>query len=210
MEEALNTQTQEKPKRSRPRYITIAANIAFGFILLIMAFVVFTLVQSRITGEPPNIAGHQMYIVLGGSMSPAFEAGSLAFLKPVDPKTIETGDIITYTSASGGDGLTTHRVMEVHAEEGGLSFTTRGDANDVNDSAPVLAHNIVGRVEFAVPFAGFVMDFAQTRAGLLSLIMIPGALIIIFELRNLFRYAAQWEAQKAQSRPVPGESEQQS
>jgi hypothetical protein len=54
------------------------------------------------------------------------------------------------------------------------------------------------------------MDFGQSKTGIICLVMIPGALIIIFELRNLFRYAAEWEAGKAakkkqENSPLPEE-----
>lgn len=187
-----------RPVQQQPRYKKVLAyiyNTAFACLLFIMAVIVFSMVQSRLTGGPPHLAGHQMYIVLGGSMSPAFEAGSLAFIEPVEPQHLTAGDIITYSSP-GGSSITTHRIMEVHNEEGRLSFTTRGDANLVNDSNPVLAENVIGRVRLAVPYGGYLMDFAQSRQGILSLIIIPGILIIIFELRYLFRCAAEWEAQK--------------
>lgn len=86
--------------------------------------------------------------------------------------------------------------MQVNTE-GGLSFTTRGDANDVDDPHPVAAADVVGVVKYALPYAGYVMDFGQSKAGIISMVMIPGALIIIFELRNLFRLAAEDEAKKA-------------
>ena len=174
----------------------ILCNGAFALLLLTMVFLVFTMVQSRLIGGPPSVAGYQMYIVQGGSMSPAFEAGSLAFLKPVQSQNIAIGDIITYRSAGGGDTLTTHRVMEVNRDGGSLSFTTRGDANLVNDSLPVYPENIVGRIVYAVPYAGYLMNFGQSKTGIMALVFIPGAFIIAFELRNLFRIAAEWEAQK--------------
>jgi signal peptidase len=186
----------EKKQSALLKVFNILGNTVFILLLLVMAAMIFTMVQSKLTGKPPAVAGHLMYIVLGGSMSPTFEAGSLAFVKPVDPQKLGVGDIITYRTSDDSDLMTTHRIMAVHQEDGGLSFTTRGDANDIDDDAPVLAGDIVGQVNFTVPYAGFLMDFAQTKKGLIALVFIPGALIIIFELRNLFRYAAEHEAEK--------------
>lgn len=86
--------------------------------------------------------------------------------------------------------------MQVNIEDG-LSFTTRGDANDINDPTPVQADKVVGKVRFALPYAGHIMNFGQSKLGMLTLVMIPGVLIIVFELRNLFRLAAEYEAEKA-------------
>lgn len=186
----------KKPRRGWLKACNIVGNVLFFCLLILMVALVASMVQSRIRGGPPQVAGHQMYIVLSGSMSPAFDAGSLAFVQPLPSQDIAVGDIITFRSAGGGDTLTTHRVVQVN-REGGLSFITRGDANDVNDQHPVPAADIVGKVHFALPYAGYVMNFGQSKTGIISLVMIPGVLIIIFELRNLFRLAGEYEAEKA-------------
>ena len=188
--------------RTRPaagrlgKAVNIVGNFLFALMLLIMAVLVFSLVQSRLVGGPPSVAGYQMYIVQGGSMSPTFEAGSLAFLKPVDPRQISVGDIITYRSPADRSSLTTHRVVEINREGTSLSFTTRGDANDVNDQQPVYPENVVGEVVYTLPYLGYLMNFGQTRTGVLALVIVPGILIIIFEIKNLLYYAGQWEKEK--------------
>lgn len=189
----------KKQQKGLNKAFSIVGNLLFFCLLALMVVLVFSMVQSRLRGGPPQVAGHQMYIVLSGSMSPAFEAGSLAFVQPLAPRNIAVGEIITFRSAGGGDTLTTHRVVQVNSE-GGLSFITRGDANDVNDQHPVPAADVVGKVKFALPYAGYVMSFGQSKLGILSLVMIPGILIIVFELRNLFRLSAEYEAEKAAQR----------
>jgi signal peptidase len=187
----------KKRQSGLKKAFNLVENIVFACILIIMVVLVYSMVQSRLSGGgAPRVFGYQMYIVLSGSMSPAFDAGSLILLKPENPENIVEGDIITFRPSSGEGALTTHRVVQVN-RDGGLSFITRGDANDVNDQNPVMADKVVGRVEHAVPYAGYLMDFGQSKTGIISLVMIPGVLIIIFELRNLFRYAAEWEAEKA-------------
>lgn len=181
------------------KFFSVAGNALFFCLLALMVVLVFSMVQSRLRGGPPQVAGHQMYIVLSGSMSPAFDAGSLAFVQPLPTRDIAVGDIITFRSAGGGDTLTTHRVVQVNSE-GGLTFTTRGDANDVNDLYPVPAADVVGKVNYALPYAGYIMSFGQTKTGIISLVMVPGILIIIFELRNLFRLAGEWETEKAEKK----------
>lgn len=196
----INNLNEQKPpeKKQRPflKLANILGNVVFILMLLVMAAIIFTMVQSKMTGKTPAVACHLMYIVLGGSMSPTFEAGSLALVKPVDPQTLGVGDVITYRTRDESALMTTHRIMDVHQEAGQLSFTTRGDANDVNDSSPVLSGDIVGQVKITIPYAGFLMSFAQTKNGIIALVFIPGVLIIIFELRNLLRYASEHEAEK--------------
>ncbi len=178
----------KKQRNNIKSFFTVIGNIIFVLCVFIIAFLVFSMVQSKASSGPPSILGYQMYIVAGGSMSPTFEAGSLAILEPVKPEDIVQGDIITYRGANEAMA-TTHRVMEIYNEEGQLSFTTRGDANNIDDANPVLAQHIVGRVIYTVPYLGLLMDFSQTKKGLLILVIIPGALLIISELRNLIKQA---------------------
>lgn len=91
----------KKQRSGWHKALSIGGKVLFFCLLAMMVALVFSLVQSRVRGGPPQVAGHQMYIVLSGSMSPAFEAGSLAFVQPVSPRSIQAGDIITFHCASG-------------------------------------------------------------------------------------------------------------
>ena len=167
--------------------VAVLGKIFFGAMLLVMAALAFFLVQSSFSGGVPSVAGYQMYIVLSGSMSPAFDTGSLAFVKEADPAEIVPGDIITYRGTGSEGTLTTHRVVDVNTGSD-LEFITRGDANNINDPSPVPAANIVGKVYGSVPYLGYLMGFAQTRQGLIFMVFIPGALVIFYELRNIYKY----------------------
>lgn len=174
--------------------IKVAGNVLFGVLLLFMTVLVFFLVQSKYSGEVPSVFGYRIYMVLSGSMSPAFDTGSMVFVRPQDPAEIRKGDIITYSGESS-DMLTTHRVVDVLNEEG-VKFVTRGDANNVNDPKPVPAENVVGRVHGSLPYIGYIMGFAQTRQGLIFLVFIPGTLVILFEIRNIFKYMKEAEEER--------------
>ena len=178
--------------------IKVAGNVLFGVLLLFMAVLVFFLVQSKYSGEVPSIFGYRVYMVLSGSMNPTFDTGSVVFARPADPETILEGDIITFGGA-GSDMLTTHRVVDIQNEDG-LKFTTRGDANNVDNPNPVPAENVVGRVHGSVPFLGYLMGFARTRQGLIFLVFIPGVLVILFELRNIFKYMREADQERKRGR----------
>ena len=190
---------QERSTLSRVGHT--AGNVLFYCVLALMLFLVVFLIQGRLMDGPPRVFGHQLYVVLGGSMSPAFEAGSVVAVKPVDPATLGVGDVISFRTSADGM-LTTHRIVGVNTE-GGLRFTTRGDANNAEDPNPVSAGNVVGVVALAVPYAGYVVNFAGTLEGLLFLVVIPGVIIIAFEVRNLFACARRMDRQKA----LAGEAE---
>lgn len=189
--------------------LRVLGNAVFYLLLLAMAVLLFFLFQSRLAGGAPQIFGHQVYIVYGGSMSPTFEAGSVVIVQPVDPADIKVGDIITF--GEEGSVYTTHRVTQVHDSGSNLSFTTRGDANEVEDPGVVAADEVRGRVVAAVPYLGYMLDFVRSKNGLLFLIIIPGLVIIVLEVIKIFRISAEMqrdeeEKRKKQEQPPDGEA----
>jgi len=188
---------KEREKKGGSAFRVIG-NVVTALLLIVMLTLSFFLIQSKLSGGTPAIAGYQMYVVLSGSMNPAFDTGSLVFVKPIEPAAITEGDIITFSSSGDATRLTTHRVVGINQDDS-LSFVTRGDANNVNDPNPVPAENVVGRVTGSVPYIGYLFGFAQTRQGLILLIFIPGLLLIILELRRLFKYMVESRVQQLQN-----------
>jgi signal peptidase len=189
------TQKGDKPKNTN-RLVQFLSNGLFALVIVMVIAMVFFVVQGKITGGPPMIAGHHMYIVLSGSMSPAFDTGSVIFVEPMEPEDIREGDIITYRGLGDSSLLTTHRVMGIEGSGQALEFITKGDANDVNDPYPIPGENLVGRVVMSVPYLGFLMGFGQSKQGLLVLVVIPGVLLIINESFKLYKSISKMREEK--------------
>lgn len=206
METTAKNQTKKQNTSFFTKLLSFLGNLVFLVLLLVMCTMVFGLVQSRITGGPPSIAGRQLYIVLSGSMSPTFDAGSVVFVRPIPAEEIKAGDILTY-KAQSGDTLVTHRVVEVVNVDGEPGFITRGDANDVNDEGILEPARIVGKVEYYLPYLGRIMSFTQTKQGLITLIFIPGLIIIFYELKNIIGYAATMEREKLAKEKAAAENQ---
>jgi len=188
-------QQTDKKQGGFARTAGIVGNVLFAGFMVVMAVLVFFLVQSRMTGGTPSVAGYQMYIVLSDSMVPIFRAGSMVVVKPVNPGQLQEGDIITFKPSAVDDTTVTHRIVDVRNEDG-LEFTTRGDANNADDAHPVPAKNVVGRVALSIPYAGFIVNWSRTKAGVIGLVVVPGIIIIALELRNMFKYAAELDKEK--------------
>lgn len=172
---------------SLPKLILGAVLVCF---YLFISSLAFCLVLHHITGETPSVFGHQMYIAGDDSMNQAFPSGSLLFVRPVDPPDIVVGDAIAFRGTSVGQTLIAHRVVGVHKGEGALWFTTRGDGNEADDPVPVAEQNLLGSVRYSVPFIGRIIDFAGMGTGPLVMIVFPLVLLIVFELRSLFKMSA--------------------
>lgn len=134
---------------------------------------------------PGLVGADYSYIVQTGSMEPAIGTGSVIFVADVPPETIEEGDIITFAE-SGAGRTTTHRVVEKHQAGESLRFTTKGDANEDPDPEPVYRSDVVGKATFSIPLLGYLIGFAQTRLGWITLVVVPVIALIASELWQLY------------------------
>ncbi len=170
------------------RILKVIGNIVFAFLIILVLFICFFVIQGKLTGDVPSAFGYRLYVVLTGSMEPAVPAGSLAVVGANDPANLKFGDVVTYRNFDSGK-IITHRIVSIDNTDGSLQFTTRGDANDTDDFTPVMPADIIGKVVFSIPLIGALMEFARSKTGLLVFAIIPGLMIIVYELRKLFRYA---------------------
>lgn len=103
----------------------------------------------------PRLSGGRAFTILTGSMRPGMPPGSLVVVRPVDPASLRMGDVITFQLKSGQPEVATHRIVGIGTTTTGERvFTTRGDANDANDVAPVRAVQVRGKRWYAVPYLG--------------------------------------------------------
>ncbi len=138
------------PATARSLLRRFAAVIVWAVLLVTAALLV------AVVGVPVA-AGADAYTVLTGSMAPTLPAGTLVVVRPVDPRDVAAGDVITYQLRSGEPAVVTHRVVAVsYAASGERTFVTRGDANGAPDEQPVRPVQVRGRVWYAVPELGRV------------------------------------------------------
>lgn len=170
--------------------------ILFGFILTCNLTII---IKGTMNPErPPSILGVTPMVVLSGSMSGTqeghIEAGDLIFANAVDPATLEVGDVIAYMS---GRTTVTHRITAIDAaEDGEVLFTTKGDANEVEDTEPVTVDQLVGMYLGRIPKIGDFALFLQQPLGMLVFIGIPLFAFVIYDILRRQRYARR-EQQKA-------------
>jgi signal peptidase I len=123
-------------------------------------------------------------IVESGSMEPAITTGSIVVIRPAASYAIN--DVITFESASA-EVPTTHRIIATGEENGVRTFSTKGDANEEADTQSVYEDAVLGKVILAVPYVGFVLDFARQPLGFSLLIVLPALLIILGEIEKIWK-----------------------
>ena len=148
--------------------------ISTALVVLIVLCAVF-LVGSR-------LLGYQVFNVISGSMEPAYQTGSLIYVKEVDPYEIKVGDPITFV-LNEDLVVATHRVVEIDAEN--QHFYTKGDANETADASPVHFNNVIGVPQFGIPLLGYVSDFIQNPPGMYITIAVGVVLIIVVFLPDM-------------------------
>jgi signal peptidase len=175
--------TAKPRRRSWPRRM-------FGWLVGTVASLVVAAIVALAVGLTlvPAVAGAHTLTVLSGSMVPRLPVGSVVVDKPVEPSSLQVGDIVTYRTESDDpafpNALVTHRVVAKKPGARGPVFTTKGDANNVADREPVQASQIRGKLWYDVPYVGTARNFLTTRAGLT---MIGAAIVLIAAIWFLVR-----------------------
>ena len=164
-------------------------NTITSFVVILAVLLAVALVGVRVVGLTPMT-------VLSGSMEPAFHVGSLIYVKDIEPENITVGMPITFV-LNDDLLVATHRVVnverfdtkeqevldadgnpvldekgkpiteEVPLDEPSFYFTTKGDANEVEDGSKVYYKNVVGTPVFTIPYLGYLSSFLQTRKGMI-------------------------------------------
>ncbi len=110
----------------------------------------------------PKIMGYQTYSIETGSMAPTIPEGSMVYVKRItDSSDYRVGDVVTFSS-DDGQGSFTHRIVKINEEQ--RTFETQGDANESRDISPTPFEFAVGRVQFAIPYIGYVASFLRNKA----------------------------------------------
>ncbi len=173
---------------------SILFNSIFIIVTVVSLVFVYTMLQNA--GRIPDIMGYRLYVVQSGSMEPDIQTGSLVISKRVSPENLVIGDVVTFKSKDDSTTLVTHRIEQISKENGELSFITKGDANDVIDLEPVKSENIIARVQYDIPYLGYMTEFIKTKQGMLLVVIIPAIALLLIEIFKLIGYASELDKQK--------------
>lgn len=172
--------------------------VVFGLLLIcnITIIVKGTLAPER----PPSVLGITPLVVLSGSMSgdapDHIEAGDLIFVDKAVPSELKVGNVITFMQ---GSTVVTHRIIEISTgEDGKLQFLTKGDANNTEDTEPVLEGDLVGIYIGRIPMAGDLAIFMQTPLGMIVFIGIPLLAFLAYDIIRRQKHAAKDQAKTAE------------
>ncbi len=155
-------------------------------VLLAVSMMIFTVISvTTFNRNDRDLFGYKMYIVNSDSMAATdFRAGSLIFVKEVDPSTLKEGDIISFMSQdtdSFGETVT-HKIRTLTTDaEGNPGFVTYGTTTDTDDDIIVTYPYVLGKYQGHLAYVGTFFNFLKTTPGYFVCIFVPFMLIILYE-----------------------------
>ncbi|MDH6370826.1 signal peptidase I [Paenibacillus sp. VTT E-133280] len=179
-------------------------NTLSSIMLVIFILLVVAVVLSKASGGEPAFFGYQIKSVLSGSMEPGIHTGSIVALKPGgDMNRFKKGDVITFRNEE--NLLITHRVVEatMNNATGEAMYRTKGDNNDAPDMNPTSSTNVVAEYTgVTVPYVGYAMNFAVSKAGSVVLMIVPGLMLLLYALYSSWKAVAALEKKNAAILPT--------
>lgn len=112
----------------------------------LMIFAITIIVFSIFSALELDFWKYRMYRVGSGSMEPYLKVGDIIIIK--ETTNYEVGDVVTFKQ---GEEYVTHRIVLKNGE----IVTTKGDANNTNDSS-IKTKEIVGKLIYKIPAIGSI------------------------------------------------------
>ncbi len=170
----------------------IISSTLFVILLFIMVFLLVYVIRVKILANNNDLGEVKLnfYTILSPSMYPTIKPGDIIVTYKEDA--YYKGDIITFVSSSNiSSGKTiTHRIYSEPIEMNGkMQYTTKGDNNPTPDSAPANEDNVLGKVLFKIPKAGYIQQFLLSKIGWVSVILLPCIGVVIYDILKIFRIA---------------------
>ena len=143
-------------------------------------------------GEQPSVFGYTTFRILTGSMEPEIPTDSFILVKKTEPSELEVGDIISFYSRDPklGGAVNTHRVTGLEKNENGVYvFSTKGDANLIEDQYPVYQSDLIGKVVYISHGLGTAVRLLSNPLVFGAVVIIPLAVIFVTNIVSLVKTA---------------------
>ena len=179
----VNTSTKtggtSKNKNPRGRVFSAIWRVMLILLAVILAISACTLAYDKFVKKSkiPSVFGYSMLIIASPSMTGAIEAGDAIIIKNSDSYAV--GDVITYFPEDESFSVT-HRIVRMEGDK----FYTKGDANQSEDSDPVLIEQIVGKVAVKLDKVGYFIEWLKSPVGIIFAATFIVLLILIIVIED--------------------------
>lgn len=145
-----------------------------------MVFMGILLIFNFIAKSPIKV-----FIVLSGSMRPNIKEGSIVIVNR-NIKNYKTNDVITFINPNNPLENITHKIISEEKTKDKIFYKTQGNANNTPDLWKIGREKIWGKVVFIIPFLGYIINFSQTKLGVILIVVLPMTLIIADEIKVIY------------------------
>ncbi len=195
--------------------------IILVIVLVLMAALSLMLIVSSANDGVANVFGYSPIVLYDTkSMEPTFGADDLIIVKKQDASQLEAGEIISFWGfVDGKRSIITHRIHEVIVlDDGSYCYQTKGDNNELVDQDPmntyrqvdIYPEDVIGVYVTHIKGFGSVLNFIKSPTGVLVCLVIPIALIFLWQLVRVIRMAMAYhrEQQAAKNAEMSEEEKQ--
>ena len=182
------------------KVISNIINVILVLVLLLAAGVMVLTGINAKSGRATTVLGYGFMAVQTGSMTPEYPVGSVIIIKETDPSKLSKNDVITFYSSHPqlNDMIVTHRIVDVIDDgDGTYSFTTKGDANTINDEYPAEGEKVIGKVLAKSSLMQKLVNLRQNPATFFVLILLPMCVIIAYEVFTIYKKSTAEKDDKA-------------
>ena len=174
------------------RILKIISSAIFTLLIIVIALIVIYIVRVNFLASNDKLGDVKInfYTILTQSMYPTIEAGDVVITYKNDDNIYNKGDVITFVSENNGGITITHRVYAVYNVNDQLSYKTKGDNNNASDNEVISGDNVLGKVVFKIPKAGYIQQFLVSKTGWIAAVVLPALGIIIYDVLKLTRSVA--------------------
>lgn len=156
-------------RKQRHKRRQIIINV-FYIILIVLVYSLVLIAQIKIqTDDGINICGYQFYTISSESMKPEINKGDIFIVKKCESSQIQEGDIITFEL---NNDIVTHRIEKIDDINGVISYTTKGDNNEVEDSTNIYYEQIIGKKVNVISNFGNIVLILNNKAVLIFIVLI--------------------------------------
>ena len=147
--------------------------------------------------------GARLYSIQTGSMEPNYPVGTMIVVEPVEFDQLRKGDVITFVS---GGMTVTHRLIDIDKDT--RQLTTKGDNNNVADSSELSYDNVIGRVEFAIPYVGYLVLMLNTTFGKIMAGVVIAAIIGVLIIIKIYESGEDEEDDEDEDKEEGGDAQE--
>lgn len=201
----------ENEKKTTPKKV-LKITLNSLFYLIIILLLIFSVANIKVKKENDiaNVFGTGFLSVQSNSMlgdkDDSFEKGDMVFVKMLDEKSVldlKVGDIVTYFDMSIKQ-FNTHRIVEINFDDEYIvtqaDYNQAGQNTNTQPDQPITFDQAIATYKSKVSGLGNTLDKLQSPTGFALFIILPVALILIFEGVMLVRNILQLNREKMEDK----------